>query len=131
MIFDVTRDAQGIEQACYELLEEAFARALTRLSMIGADERTRARLEESLPKRSLSAGYYATAEYLFELKRLKDLGVLAGGYTSWEALGLARLEAAHGKFLSAHPKCSACGTLQQSVGAPKCRGCGAEFRRAR
>lgn len=130
-MIDVARDETGILQAIGEILEEDFLRGRLQEEAAGAGERTRQRLLDQVPRRTLSPGYYAWAAHLLQLQDEHDAGVLfaASELAAVEGRGLSLLAQAKRRFAAFHPECGACGARQPNRFGVKCCGCGAEFRR--
>lgn len=116
--------------ALRELFEEAFCREVTEPMRQKADDETRERMNDDMPQRTLSPGYYSRAEYILELSSSIEAGV---GYSS-DALarvdvdGLKALKRARLDFERDHPAC-ACGTRQHNRFILECHSCHAKFAR--
>ena len=126
MPIDVTRDPEGLRRALDELLEEGFIQSRLRRSMEAADEEGADRMFGSAPPRTLSPGYYRWANYLMNLVRHKEEG-LVREFTMVEAEGLIVLAEARRSFERNHPPCGKCSAYQDSSFATACHACGVEF----
>lgn len=130
-MIDVVRDLEGVRMAIEEILEQGYVRSRVAQEIDGADEATRARMEDRIPPRTLSPGYYVFAEHLLEIEARRAAGAsyaladLAG--FEWDGLDVAGR--ARNAFKGRHPACSACGANQQNRFPVKCHACGADFRR--
>jgi NADH pyrophosphatase NudC (nudix superfamily) len=111
MTLMVSRDADGIQAAAVELMEEG----LMRPESVGQD-------------RKLSPGYYARVIYLIWLQRSLEAGAKLELMAD-EVDGIAALASAKAEFGQEHPACGNCGQPQYTRFARKCHECGAEFRR--
>jgi hypothetical protein len=128
-IYDVERDPKGIAIALAELLEESFASSRVASSFETADEETERRITASLPLRTLSPGYYKLATYLFWLSERVQPRALCGQLAMFEMEGMIAVQQARQEQLVKHPKCSACGALQDGKFAAQCHACHAKFKR--
>ena len=132
-MIDVVRDTEGVRRSLEEIFEEDFARSRIerQLADSGAAEATRARIEATIPARTLSPGYYEFALHLLKLDQEREAGILftASDLADFEARGLVELGRARSAFHQKHPPCSACGAHQANRFGSSCDACGAEFRR--
>ncbi len=130
-MIDVVRDSEGVRRALEEIFEEDFARSRIdrQLADSGAAAATRARLEATVPPRTLSPGYYEFALHLLRLDQEREAGIVFSALAAFEAGGLVELGRARAAFRQKHPPCSACGAHQASRFGSSCDACGAEFRR--
>jgi hypothetical protein len=120
----VHRDAEGIEQAARELLEESRAAAvLRRIETMSAPEQRASLRAELLRPRSLPAVYYARAGYLDWLSRQVERGIELKFYAD-EVAGLDALERARGKHERDHPPCPGCGNGLDYPSSRSCAACG-------
>lgn len=128
MAIDPARDAEGIQTALRELLEESLAFARVKGSMETAGDETREMMIRSLPPRTLAAGYYRMAEHLLWLEaRIKSVMTLP--LAAYEMEGIVSLARVRREFEHDHPPCFQCGELQLGRFATSCHACGAEFKR--
>jgi hypothetical protein len=131
-MIEVARDTEGLRVAFLELMEEAAdAPRREKTLALAQHAANSARLMESVsPQRSLSAGYYSRAEYLFWLERALDaapgLWPRNEGLRADELAGLMAMENARAEFERAHVACPACGALNKR-GAFRCS-CGEELK---
>ncbi len=114
-----------------ELFEEDLARRRVRRTAAGAGAETLARLERTLPQRTLSPGYYRWAYHLLSLDSERDAGVALdpARLAACEVAGLLSLAEARRAFRGRHPECTACGAQQDTTFAAECWRCGCKFRR--
>jgi hypothetical protein len=125
----------GIRQAALELLEESLgaddlARQIENLSAEEDLMTYAVALAKTVPVRSVAAGFYDYAAYLFWIRSMIDadveLTILAE-----EAEGLRALAIAQREFERDHPACPQCGARQSSSTPIRCRGCRMEFKKRR
>jgi hypothetical protein len=126
-MLDTTRDFEGVAMAMDELLEEEFVRGRVAPSLSHCDEDTERRIADTLPPRTLSPGYYKLAQYCFWLRDRLTAGTVSRRCLAFEAEGIAVAERVKSEFLVRHPKCSACGALQDSRFSQSCHACHAKF----
>lgn len=128
-MIDTVRDTEGVYKALLEMFEEDFVRQRIERSTSSARPETRERLEQGIPLRTLSPGYYRFASHLLFLETGRKLGIIldAGRLAAFEAEGLVALDRARRKFEERHPPCSRCGSLQDTAFQPECNKCGAKF----
>lgn len=129
-MIDVARDAIGVRIALEEIFEEDFRRARIAQNVEQSTAETRARIEASLPPRTLSPGYYTFAQHLLRLddERRAGISFRSSELAAFEVNGLLALESARNEYEYRHPACSACGSRQQTRFSAECQGCGAKFR---
>jgi hypothetical protein len=125
-MFDPRKDADGIEAAILELLEESYAHSRTARV---PSETTREHMMAGRPPRKLSPAYYRLADYLLWLDQVIKTGLRIRQATEDEVTGLCALSCARDKFERQHPPCYQCGLRQQSEYAVACWSCNAEFKR--
>lgn len=130
-MIDVVRDTEGVRQALDELFEEDFVRARVDRESAGANAETKERMSWQIPKRTISPGYYAFAEYLFSIDNQRRAGLVfaVSDLTAFEVQGLVALDRARGEFERRHPACGGCGIRQENRFSFECSGCGVKFRR--
>jgi hypothetical protein len=135
-IYDVARDPKGLELAMAEILEEDFCSERVRGMMDAADEETELRVATSLPRRTLSPGYYKMAVYLFWLEaRIKAGAFMPGGSAALSGLlafemeGVSQVVRARNEHQGKHPRCQGCGAAQDSRFSVECYSCRMKFRR--
>jgi len=116
----VAEDAEGLQIAAHELLEEELAkRRFDELSpRLGPQQRVIARKGLGT-QRTLAAGYYPYAAFLFWLAgRVKRVTLKAG-----DAEGIEAVDAARAEFHKAHPQCPNCGEALESALSISCWSC--------
>ncbi len=130
-MIDVVRDTEGLRMAFAEIFERDFDQARILRSAESASKDTRERLLASVPPLMLSPGYHRFAYHLIGLEAEQEAGILLDPrlLAAFEAAGLRCLARARTAFKTAHPPCSACGTLQGSRFGASCEGCGVKLRR--
>lgn len=128
-MIDVVHDAEGVRQALEAIFEEDFVRSRVDVHRSGADAATRARMEQRIPRRVLSPGYYRWAEHLLRIDAERRAGVPLGALVAFEADGMVQVDRARAAFEGRHPKCTACGLRQENRFGVECPGCGAKFRK--
>ncbi len=129
MVLDPARDHEGLLNAFAEVLEEDFAQSRMRRSLEDAADESREHMVATLPRRTLSEGYYKLAEYLLWLEGLIAVGAPILQMAMLEADGLGVLKRARSNFERNHPECGSCGARQDTKFAVQCCGCGTQFRR--
>lgn len=117
--------------ALEEIFEEDFVRSRIDRELDGANAQTRERLEQQIPSRTLSPGYYDFALHILRLDDERKAGVVlfASALAHFEVAGLLALGRARAAFEGRHPACSQCGARQQNRFTVECSGCGVKFRR--
>lgn len=130
-MIDVARDREGVRMALEEIFEEDFLHSRLARELENANEQTRQRIEERMPVRTLSPGYYSLALHLVATEQLFKAGISfgVGAIADFEAAGLVALARAREAFGTRHPACSACGAHQQNRFGAECHACGIKFRR--
>lgn len=130
-MIDVVRDLEGVRMALEEIFEQGYVRSRIAQQLDGADEATRARMEERVPPRTLSPGYYTFAEHLLALEAKHNAGITysLGDLADFELDGLREIGRARDGHSGRHPACSACGANQQNRFPVQCHACGAKFQR--
>jgi hypothetical protein len=118
-------DYASVRIAAREFLEESWAFIKIR-SLRSAIANREELIRKSLPKRTVSEGYYRWVEYLAWLSVLHEF-VRFRDLTAAEAIGLRIVAEARDEFLSAHPKCSKCGATNDKY-AMRCSACKSELK---
>ncbi len=122
------RDPEGLRIAFRELFKEEQAWGVMRRALARTEAANTRRALDSLPQFTIAAGYYAYADYLLWLRRMRGLGaVFEKPLLATEMAGLQVLEEELAKFDQAFPACFACGTRNASA-VKVCAGCGKELR---
>lgn len=129
MTFDPGRDAEGLRKALLHLMEESYTLGRVQPMLDKADEATREKLLQQVPKRNLGEGYYVLGDYLIWLSLCMERSGLLKDPTAVELNGLTILAAARAEFEREHPPCWQCGERQDNRFASCCHECGAKFRR--
>lgn len=123
------KDAEGLQLALRELFEESYLLGETAGIMSKSDEETRARIQDDMPERSISPGYYGRAVYLLDLASAIERGVQysAGSLTPDDVRGLDALKRAKQEFERDHPQCPACSIRQPNQYMMQCVSCKTKF----
>jgi len=122
----VESDYDGLRIAAREFFEEEWA--FKKVDALRANVRNREELiRKTLPKRSVTKGYYLWVEYLLwlagvhEIARFQDL-------SASEAEGLKLVARARNEFYRHHPPCPKCGATTDGFGQIRCMECKAELK---
>jgi len=116
----VAEDAEGLQIAARELLEEELAKRLfdELAPRLGARQRVNAR-QNLGTQRTLGAGYYLRAAFLFWLaSRVERVTLMAE-----DSEGIEAILAASAAFQRAHPPCPNCGEALESALSNSCWSC--------
>jgi len=124
----VAQDEDGLRQAAAELMEEIFEAPQRerneKLAESCADPEII--LRASLPKRSLSPGYYLWLEFLVTaIEMPREAGVIfrESDLSMEEVIGLGILREAREEFRKKHPSCKGCGAPLQNEWDKACNNC--------
>lgn len=125
----VEADAEGLRIALRELFEESFLAEATQNIADTDDIEAIRRMEDDLPARSLSPGYYSRAVYLLDLAAAIECGATyaAADLMRSDVQGLDMLRRAKISFEHDHPNCSGCGKRQFNRHMTECPHCRAKF----
>lgn len=126
----VSRDYEGLRIAALELFEEARTtrEQERRFRNIDLDRTVNAEqlIEQAMPKRTLSDGYYSRVRYLLWLERTQEAGVNFKNLQVSEVEGVGAVNEARSEFKSKYPPCPRCG-FPNTKFMPRCGECGAEL----
>jgi len=124
----ISQDEQGLRLAAAEMLEDAFEAPQReeneRIAAMSSDPE--AVLRATLPKRSLSPGYYLWLVFLIEaVEQPMEAGVVMSEahLGAEELLGLQVLRGARAEFRRKHPPCRRCGTPLRYEHQETCNEC--------
>ncbi len=125
----VESDAEGLRVALREIFEESFILGATEDVFSSGDLDAMRRVEEDIPARTLSPGYYSRAAYLLELAGSIDCGVTYAPHqlTHDDVRGLEMVKRAKAAFESEHPPCPGCGRRLDAPTLSQCPYCQTKF----
>lgn len=131
----VTQDMDCVRQAALELMVESLEadNCARQIQSIMSEQDLMAyavSLAKMVPLRTVAAGFYDYASYLFWVRSMMDVNVDIQ-ILAEEAEGLRAIEAARYDFERDHPPCPQCGARQYSSTPIKCRSCRMEFKKKR
>jgi len=127
--FRVESDMDGLRTALREIFEESYLQDSCAPVFERGNREDIQRLEDDLPQRTLSPGYYTRATYLLGMATAIECGVTypADTLTHAEVLGLDMVRRAKNMFEGDHPPCPGCGKRLDSRHMTQCPHCRTKF----